>query len=139
MPLAKSYKDLWDAAPYILFPVGLVAFLSFEIVQVVRGRVHLSGIARAALELLILSPAIVLLILARAKISEGIGLNELEATVLRRSVSVTILGLIVAPWTHYRAKAKSPRRLGSASGDFTTPKDLNEPLPKEIEDEFYKP
>jgi hypothetical protein len=29
MALASNYKDLWDAAPYIMFPVGLVAFLCF--------------------------------------------------------------------------------------------------------------
>ena len=30
------------------------------------------------------------------------------------------------------------RVLGSAKGEFTVPDDFNDPLPKEIEDEFYK-
>jgi hypothetical protein len=30
------------------------------------------------------------------------------------------------------------RILGSAKGEFTVPDDFNDPLPKEIEDEFYK-
>lgn len=124
--------------PPVVFFGGLVVFLCFEAVQVVRGRVHLRGIARAAVELLLISPVMILLIVATGKISEWLRLNDLEATVFGRWVSVTILCLIVAPWTHYRAKAKSPRRLGSACGEFTVPKDFNDPLPKEIEDEFYK-
>jgi predicted RNase H-like HicB family nuclease len=30
------------------------------------------------------------------------------------------------------------RRFGSAKGEFTVPDDFNDPLPKEIEDLFYK-
>jgi hypothetical protein len=30
------------------------------------------------------------------------------------------------------------RVLGSAKGEFIVPTDFNDPLPKEIEDEFYK-
>jgi hypothetical protein len=34
---------------------------------------------------------------------------------------------------------KRPWRLpGTANGDFVVPDDFNDPLPKEIEDEFYK-
>ena len=36
--------------------------------------------------------------------------------------------------------AQAPRRfkLGSAKGEFVVPDDFNDPLPKEIEDLFYK-
>jgi len=34
--------------------------------------------------------------------------------------------------------AEGRRILGSAKGEFTVPDDFNDPLPKEIEDEFYK-
>jgi hypothetical protein len=125
-------------APYIIFPVSLVAFLCFEMVQVVRGQVHLSGIARAALELLILSPVIVLLVVATGKISERLGLNDLEATGLSQMGERHDTRLDRGSLDHYRAKIKPPRRLGSVRGKFTVPKDFNDPLPKEIEGEFYK-
>ena len=53
-------------------------------------------------------------------------------------VIIAKAGTPVAKLVPVKARPKK-RVLGSASGDFTTPKDLNEPLPKEIEDEFYKP
>ena len=34
--------------------------------------------------------------------------------------------------------APAPRYLGSAKGEFTVPDDFNDPLPKEIEESFYK-
>jgi prevent-host-death family protein len=36
------------------------------------------------------------------------------------------------------SKKKRARKLGSAKGDFTVPDDFNAPLPKEIEDSFWK-
>ncbi len=30
------------------------------------------------------------------------------------------------------------RKLGSAKGDFTVPDDFNDPLPKDIEDQFWE-
>jgi hypothetical protein len=60
----------------LAFFFGLIIFVCFEAVQVARGRIHLAGIGRAGLEILILSPAIVL---------------------------IPVLALIWAPWTHYRA------------------------------------
>jgi hypothetical protein len=84
------------------------------------------------------SPVIILLVVLAGKISEQFGLNGVEAAVLQRSVIVPVLCLIWVPWTHYRAKQTPTRKLGSAHGEFTVPKDFNDPLPKEIEDEFYK-
>jgi len=37
-----------------------------------------------------------------------------------------------------RNRMAQQRVLGSAKGEFTIPTDFNDPLPKEIEDEFYK-
>ena len=36
------------------------------------------------------------------------------------------------------SKRKRPRKLGSAKGDFVVPDDFNDPLPKEVEDSFWK-
>jgi hypothetical protein len=52
------------------------------------------------------------------------------------------LGLALA-WasSQIRRQRSGSRRkmtLGSAKGEFTVPDDFNDPLPKEIEDEFYK-
>ena len=82
---SSTYSALWDTAPYFVVFVGLVAFLCFEAVQVVRGRVHLGGIARAALELLIVSPVIFLSPLrdwqdfrvARAESHRGNGIQKM--------------------------------------------------------------
>jgi len=35
-------------------------------------------------------------------------------------------------------RSRTNRVLGSAKGEFTVPDDFNEPLPKEIEDLFYR-
>ena len=36
------------------------------------------------------------------------------------------------------AAKRQPRPIGTAKGDFVVPDDFDGPLPKEIEDEFYK-
>ena len=36
------------------------------------------------------------------------------------------------------SKRKRPRKLGSAKGDFVVPDDFSDPLPKEVEDSFWK-
>jgi len=36
------------------------------------------------------------------------------------------------------SKRKRPGKLGSAKGDFVVPDDFNDPLPKEVEDSFWK-
>jgi len=38
----------------------------------------------------------------------------------------------------WRSSSRRKRMLGSAKGEFTVPDNFNAPLPKEIEDEFYK-
>ena len=35
-------------------------------------------------------------------------------------------------------KGKRSRRLGTAKGDFIVPKDFNQPLPKDLEESFWK-
>jgi hypothetical protein len=42
------------------------------------------------------------------------------------------------PMIHLEGVWPNGRPLGSAKGEFTVPDDFNDPLPKEIEDEFYK-
>jgi hypothetical protein len=94
----------------LAFFVGLVVFVCFEGVQVARGRVHLSGILRAGLELLIMSPVIVLLVVVIDKVSEKFGLDWLEKNGLVRLFAIPLLALIWAPWTHYRASQITRRR-----------------------------
>ncbi len=101
----------------LVFFGGLVFFVCFEAVQVIRGRVHLQGIARAALELLIISPAIILLIVARDKISDSLGLNDLERLALFKWVILPILALIWVPWSHYTATQISARIRDAQSQD----------------------
>ena len=79
----------------------------FETIQVIRGRVHLGGIVRAFIELLIISPVIVLLVIVNRKISEYLGLDSLESSALLRWVAPPVVFLIWAPWTHYRARQLS--------------------------------
>jgi hypothetical protein len=99
--------------PALVFFLALIAFVVFESVQVVRGRVHLGGIARAALELLIVSPVLVVIILGTNKIFERLGLGDPEATLLRRWVAVSALFVVWAPWMHYRATRPRKERTGS--------------------------
>jgi hypothetical protein len=42
------------------------------------------------------------------------------------------------PAVHLEGVWPNGRPLGSAKSEFTVPDDFNDPLPKEIEDEFYK-
>lgn len=86
--------------------LGLVVFLCFEATQLARGRVHIRGVGRAALELLIVSPVIVLLTVLENKFSEHFGFNRVESRALKWLSSFVLL-LVWAPWTHYRALQKS--------------------------------
>jgi hypothetical protein len=60
-------------------------------------------------------------------------LEELE-TAIRESMRRQ-LGEQALPKVHLEWKK---RIFGSAKGEFTVPEDFNDPLPKEIEDLFYK-
>jgi prevent-host-death family protein len=66
--------------------------------------------------------------------------DVLDRIALGEEVVITDKGEPVAKLVPIPATAKSRRklRLGSAKGEFTVPDDFNDPLPKEIEDEFYK-
>ncbi len=90
-----------------VFFCGLIVFVLFETIQVIRGRVHLGGIVRAFIELLIISPVIFLLVIVNRKISEHFGLDSLESSALSRWIAVPVLSLIWTPWTHYRARQLS--------------------------------
>jgi hypothetical protein len=87
----------------LAFFFGLIIFVCFEAVQVARGRIHLAGIGRAGLEILILSPAIVLMIFLLMKLSDRFDLDWVEQNVFLKIVLIPVLALIWAPWTHYRA------------------------------------
>src|SRR5579864_674408 len=55
---------------------------------------------------------------------------------------VLAVGLVLV-WVSRRAlqrimSSKRKRMLGTAKGEFTVPDDVNDPLPKDVEDEFYK-
>jgi len=54
-------------------------------------------------------------------------------------VPMAALALLLV-WASERVRIRRlrKRRLGSAKGEFTVPDDFNDPLPKELEDEFYK-
>jgi hypothetical protein len=89
------------------FFAGLIVFLGFEAVQLARGRVHLRGIGRAALELIIVSPVIVLVIVLANRFSEHFGFSDFESRVFRKWLCLFVLFLVWAPWSHYRALQKS--------------------------------
>jgi len=93
----------------LAFFVGLIGFVCFEAVQLVRGRVHLGGIGRAALELLIVAPLIVLVVVVAKELSARFGLNDLEARLFSKWLGLFVLLLVWAPWSHYRA-SRAPRR-----------------------------
>jgi len=61
----------------------------------------------------------------------------LERVAMGEEVIIAKAGTPVAKLVPLRAKAKK-RKLGSAKGEFVVPDDFNDPLPKEIEDLFYK-
>jgi prevent-host-death family protein len=65
-------------------------------------------------------------------------LSRLLARVaLGEEVIIAKAGTPVARLVPIDAHVKG-RVLGSAKGEFTVPEDFNDPLPKEIEDLFYK-
>lgn len=61
----------------------------------------------------------------------------LERVLLGEEVVIAKAGTPIAKLVPIRAKPKT-RILGSAKGEFVVPDDFNDPLPKEIEDLFYK-
>ncbi len=54
------------------------------------------------------------------------------------SLVVAVALLLVWMSRKIRNRTARKRVLGSAKDEFTVPTDFNDPLPKEIEDEFYK-
>jgi len=61
----------------------------------------------------------------------------LERVALGEEVIIAKAGKPVAKLVPLNAEPKA-RLLGSAKGEFVVPDDFNDPLPKEIEDLFYK-
>jgi prevent-host-death family protein len=65
-------------------------------------------------------------------------LSKLLARVaLGEEIVIAKAGKPVAKLAPLNARSKK-RVLGSAKGEFTVPDDFNDPLPKEIEDSFWK-
>jgi prevent-host-death family protein len=61
----------------------------------------------------------------------------LERVALGEEVVIAKAGKPVAKLVAFCTEPKT-RILGSAKGEFVVPDDFNDPLPKEIEDLFYK-
>lgn len=61
----------------------------------------------------------------------------LERVAMGEEVIIAKAGKPVAKLVPLGGRPKK-RLLGSAKGEFTVPDDFNDPLPKEIEDLFYK-
>lgn len=61
----------------------------------------------------------------------------LERVALGEEVIIAKAGRPVAKLIPIDTKPKN-RTLGSAKGEFVVPDDFNDPLPKEVEDLFYK-
>ena len=61
----------------------------------------------------------------------------LERVLLGEDVVIAKAGTPIARLVPIHTKPKK-RILGSAKGEFVVPDDFNDPLPKEIEDLFYK-
>jgi len=61
----------------------------------------------------------------------------LERVALGEEVTIAKAGTPVARLVPINSKPKK-RILGSAKGEFVVPDDFNDPLPKEIEDLFFK-
>lgn len=61
----------------------------------------------------------------------------LERVALGEEVVIAKAGTPVAKLVPISTKKKK-RLIGSAKGEFIVPDDFNDPLPKEIEDLFYK-
>ncbi len=60
----------------------------------------------------------------------------LERVALGEEVTIAEAGKPVAKLVPFGGRQN--RLLGSANGEFTVPDDFNDPLPKEIEDLFWK-
>jgi prevent-host-death family protein len=61
----------------------------------------------------------------------------LEKVALGEEVVIAKAGRPVAKLVPIGKGARA-RKLGTAKGDFTVPKDFNQPLPRAIEDTFWK-
>ncbi|HUK24020.1 MAG TPA: type II toxin-antitoxin system Phd/YefM family antitoxin [Terriglobales bacterium] len=61
----------------------------------------------------------------------------LERVALGEEIIIAKAGKPVARLVPISGNSQT-RRLGIAQGEFTVPDDFNDPLPKEIEDLFYK-
>jgi prevent-host-death family protein len=61
----------------------------------------------------------------------------LERVALGEEVIIAKAGKPVAKLVPFDTEPKT-RTLGSAKGEFVVPDDFNDPLPKEVEDLFYK-
>lgn len=61
----------------------------------------------------------------------------LERVALGEEVVIAKAGKPIAKIVPYNKAARN-RVLGTAKGDFVVPKDFNKPLPKEVEDSFWK-
>jgi len=61
----------------------------------------------------------------------------LERVAMGEEVIIAKAGTPVAKLVPLDTRPKK-RTLGSAKGEFTVPEDFNDPLPREIEDLFYK-
>ena len=61
----------------------------------------------------------------------------LEKVALGEEVVIAKAGKPIARLVPY-GKAARNRVLGTAKGDFVVPKDFNKPLPKDVEDSFWK-
>jgi prevent-host-death family protein len=61
----------------------------------------------------------------------------LERVALGEEVVIAKAGTPVAKLIPIAAKPKT-RKIGTAKGEFVVPDDFNDPLPKEVEDSFYK-
>jgi prevent-host-death family protein len=61
----------------------------------------------------------------------------LERVAMGEEVIIAKAGMPVAKLVPLGGRPKN-RMLGSARGEFTVPDDFNDPLPKEIEDLFWK-
>ena len=64
--------------------------------------------------------------------------DMLDRIAIGEDVVITVKGEPVAKLVPIPSmkKKRTKRQLGSAKGKFTVPDDFNDPLPKEIEDEF---
>jgi hypothetical protein len=103
----------------LVFFLGLILFVCFEGVQLARGKVHLRGIARAALEVLVVLPIIVLLVVVGNKISDRLGFDEVEARAFTRQLALLVLLAVWAPWSHYRGRTGARSRQDSTRHSAT--------------------